>query len=1055
MSSEAPAPTPKIKFKPKRKNPNQLQRAPSATPSVGSTTNVTPLYSTSALPDVGHGATDGSQRSPQSPNNNNNAQEGDTDTPAPQRPAHTSLEGSMKPPPVPRPSQTQRKAQPFKPGQSFGLSDPSLRSSSQTTQSQTQSSALGLSIFSRDLPDTQATNMTSQTSSAPPPAQATAASPSSSPRTKKTTTRSSAVAGQAFTVGSAPPQASPTRSSTTTQQQLAPSPARAATRIDIPDNAVAGPGPNTQTTTVSAARSGAAASVSETSNTKTRDGAAAKKGKRKASVLQNDDGDGEGTEDRVATSAAAPNVTTTKKSRLDKGKGKAVEPVAAATGETDEPEDGQSTKKKRAPRGQGVKNKKQSQPEQQQQQQQNDLMSLAIATQVVEGEIDREEAEKRQEELNRQRQGPKKKRGRPPKKQGNGTEQKGSQTTVVPKKRGRPRKVVTAVDDDIVGDANEDGQTAVNTRTRKAKNKARQSLAATAGIGGEDEVEGGRNDPDAQVASSDEDDEDDEVVDIRRGGARAQDEEGDEDLRAIRVRRRKVKRRGNAKQGKMSAVIVEDEAEAEQDGLQGAQGGDNGGDGNQSGSEGGEGSEGDVDGSNQNGKKKERTYTVKMVTVDPTVTTLQDLAHARDDIVGRMGEKTEKMIELQKQMFKDKKMKRAQRNLMMRKKQARRARGQPSDQETDAGEDEQVDTTGRDTSAAPSERRTRIEVVEGRVGAATDGTVPAAAAAAAAASDNEDDSDPEYNSDDDQVKRSEKRQRQLERVAELHRPFRDGEDGDEHGGEDAQANENEGEQAEGGDDGSDNEVFEEGEAPQLVLVDGKLVVDQSTLTVNRTQADFAPEDRVVVEEDNRHRFVNYSTHSRHSRPNKWTAEETELFYEGVRQFGTDFEMIAGLFPDRNRAQIKKKWTKEDKLFPQKITAAFNGKKAINLDEYSKRTGYELSGPVPEDPMDEINARRAAEEAGRPAADAALGGNERSVSVKVKKREMTAPSGLGAAAEAGQDEDNDDDNDDDEEEEEETELERLEREEAREREIQAEIEAAEGGGEGRRKKKRKN
>lgn len=77
-----------------------------------------------------------------------------------------------------------------------------------------------------------------------------------------------------------------------------------------------------------------------------------------------------------------------------------------------------------------------------------------------------------------------------------------------------------------------------------------------------------------------------------------------------------------------------------------------------------------------------------------------------------------------------------------------------------------------------------------------------------------------------------------------------------------------------------------------------------------------------------------------------------------------------LFPLRNRRQIKAKWTREDKLHPQRITHALMNRKKIDLDQYAEKTGQNLSGPVPDDPLEAINKLRdeqeaAAKEAGGP------------------------------------------------------------------------------------------
>jgi len=50
--------------------------------------------------------------------------------------------------------------------------------------------------------------------------------------------------------------------------------------------------------------------------------------------------------------------------------------------------------------------------------------------------------------------------------------------------------------------------------------------------------------------------------------------------------------------------------------------------------------------------------------------------------------------------------------------------------------------------------------------------------------------------------------------------------------------------------------------------------------------------------------------------NQWTASETKKFYRALEIFGTDFSMIAMMFPLRNRLQIKNKFIKEEKLNPE-------------------------------------------------------------------------------------------------------------------------------------------
>lgn len=53
---------------------------------------------------------------------------------------------------------------------------------------------------------------------------------------------------------------------------------------------------------------------------------------------------------------------------------------------------------------------------------------------------------------------------------------------------------------------------------------------------------------------------------------------------------------------------------------------------------------------------------------------------------------------------------------------------------------------------------------------------------------------------------------------------------------------------------------------------------------------------------------------------RWGDVETELFYRALRHFGTDFTLIAQLFPKRDRRHIKNKFNKELRAVPDKASA---------------------------------------------------------------------------------------------------------------------------------------
>ena len=124
------------------------------------------------------------------------------------------------------------------------------------------------------------------------------------------------------------------------------------------------------------------------------------------------------------------------------------------------------------------------------------------------------------------------------------------------------------------------------------------------------------------------------------------------------------------------------------------------------------------------------------------------------------------------------------------------------------------------------------------------------------------------------------------------------------------------------------------------LVDGEIVMDEDTLTVDRrAQAQAAIAEETFVEEVNdltvRHNRMTYMNDRRRfeedripvwkAKSEAWDEDNTDRFYEALRCWGTDFMIISRLFPGKNRAQIKKKFLREERLDPTRITASLLGK----------------------------------------------------------------------------------------------------------------------------------
>ncbi|KAH6888631.1 hypothetical protein B0T10DRAFT_405378 [Thelonectria olida] len=132
--------------------------------------------------------------------------------------------------------------------------------------------------------------------------------------------------------------------------------------------------------------------------------------------------------------------------------------------------------------------------------------------------------------------------------------------------------------------------------------------------------------------------------------------------------------------------------------------------------------------------------------------------------------------------------------------------------------------------------------------------------------------------------------------------------------------------------------------PQFRIVDGQIVIDQSSLAVDRhARAAARLGDMETVEENDFTRLITSNSFMNTSKlkgPNIWTDAETELFYRGLRMFGTDFEMISKMFPSKQRRHVKLKFNREERHCPRRIDAALVGEKTIKMDieEYKAVTG---------------------------------------------------------------------------------------------------------------------
>lgn len=108
-----------------------------------------------------------------------------------------------------------------------------------------------------------------------------------------------------------------------------------------------------------------------------------------------------------------------------------------------------------------------------------------------------------------------------------------------------------------------------------------------------------------------------------------------------------------------------------------------------------------------------------------------------------------------------------------------------------------------------------------------------------------------------------------------------------------------------------------------VGTDGKIIIDQETLTLNETGLEEKREElaKAKVIEESAFNSRSYSYKRKREPSKQWTKDETLKFYKCLMNLGTDFSMIQQYFPGRTRAQIKRKYKTEEKKNPQLINGA--------------------------------------------------------------------------------------------------------------------------------------
>ncbi|KAG6879849.1 hypothetical protein C0992_010518, partial [Termitomyces sp. T32_za158] len=127
---------------------------------------------------------------------------------------------------------------------------------------------------------------------------------------------------------------------------------------------------------------------------------------------------------------------------------------------------------------------------------------------------------------------------------------------------------------------------------------------------------------------------------------------------------------------------------------------------------------------------------------------------------------------------------------------------------------------------------------------------------------------------------------------------------------------------------------------------GETIIDEESLVVDRVEVEDTTNYTHVVESDHT-KFVNSGSYGKRYRGSRWSAEETELFFDALAQYGENYELIAYVLPGRDRKSCKNKFKAEDRKNPARIDHCLNNKRPVDMETLSRMTGKDFSGPVPE------------------------------------------------------------------------------------------------------------
>lgn len=133
-----------------------------------------------------------------------------------------------------------------------------------------------------------------------------------------------------------------------------------------------------------------------------------------------------------------------------------------------------------------------------------------------------------------------------------------------------------------------------------------------------------------------------------------------------------------------------------------------------------------------------------------------------------------------------------------------------------------------------------------------------------------------------------------------------------------------------------------GGGPQVEIVNGQIVLKESSLVIGANEPTVLEEEYEEVEEEV-NAMSKYSSFLNHRHSPAWGIEETRLFYDALRQCGTEFSLMQTFFPNRTRKQLKKKFIREENLYPELVKHALSSNAPLEMMPFEVLLGEKLTG----------------------------------------------------------------------------------------------------------------